>query len=424
MAVFTSLLLERYFEKFTEEQEELVVQWEAELLGVQHFFKQHAYKLIQLGKQTMREVVDANVGRTDEWWNRAKKFYVRHWHLLTVDQKEYLDDWEFVLCDMRRLDAMAFLSRMDRCFDRSHLFLQQNAEAIKQLGAGSLQGVLHSRQLRDDPMSAFTLCFFERYFEHFTDGQKNTLSMWEVEFCRTSPEVQERARRTCGQTFLRAQEFMVKFADDIVQLQKKNLREVVMSNQAKKHAEWMQAKNFFIRHFHFLTVEQRELLEDWEFVLCDVSALETVVFLPRLQRCLQRVDVLLTERVDALKKIGAKTVQSGLRSRHMLRFPMSTFSRVLLERYRDKLSAEQCVAMSVWEAKLCQGSAEDIAQAARNRSDALVRVQGFLAQFAAEIVQLQKQTLRDVAMSNQAHDHAAWMQAQNFYARHVFVADG
>ena len=64
MTVFTSVLLDRYLEKFSEEQAELVLQWEVELceksaevlarpearraravLAVQQFFARHAEKL-------------------------------------------------------------------------------------------------------------------------------------------------------------------------------------------------------------------------------------------------------------------------------------------------------------------------------------------------------------------------------------------
>ena len=41
------------------------------------------------------------------------------------------------------------------------------------------------------------------------------------------------------------------------------------------------------------------MLEDWELILCDVEA---VAFLPRLQRCCKRVDSLLTQRGEAVKK--------------------------------------------------------------------------------------------------------------------------
>ena len=86
-----------------------------------------------------------------------------------------------------------------------------------------------------------------------------------------------------------------------MELRKENLRSAVLSNSANKYAEWMQARNFFVRHFGFLSVEDKDLLQDWELVLCDVSTLESVALLPRLQRCFERVDAFLKEYAEALK---------------------------------------------------------------------------------------------------------------------------
>ena len=99
------------------------------------------------------------------------------------------------------------------------------------------------------------------------------------------------------------QDFFVKFTPAIVQLKKQNLREVVMSHQAKKHAEWKRAQNGFVRQSASLTLGEKELLEDWQFILCDMSTLESVALLSGLQRCYQRVDSFLNEHVEALKKL-------------------------------------------------------------------------------------------------------------------------
>ena len=397
MAVFTSVLLDRYLDNFSEEQAELVLQWEVELceksaevlakaaasrgrafLGVLQFFARHAYKIVQLCKQTMREVVTANMANMHAEWKHTQNFYMRHWPLLNVDQKDLLHDYEFVLCDMTRLDAMAFSHRMNRCFERSFCFLQESGEAIKQLGADSLQGVLHSRELKHEPMSVFMIVFLERYAEHLTEAQRDGISMWEAEFCRTSAEARERARRTCARTFLRTQEFLANFADAIVQLRKMNLREVVESNQAHKHAEWMQARNFLRRAVPLLTREERDLLEDWEFVLCDMDSLRnSVAFVSLRDRCFKHVESLVLQRRDAIQKIGAKTVQLALLSRHMLQWPMSTFARVFLQRYMDDLDAQQISVVSGWEEKLCSLSAAAREAASKSRAEALVEVEVF-----------------------------------------------
>ena len=157
------------------------------------------------------------------------------------------------------------------------------------------------------------------------------IGLWENKLCELSTS--DRAAVTAR--FVHLQQFFAKFATEIVLLQKPDLRSVVMSNQAHKHTEWMQAHTFFRRDFISLTVEEKDLLQDWELVLCDTSvallprpeqsletvtdtsvaflprpeqslegasALESVAFLPRLQRCFQRVDSFVTEHAEALKQ--------------------------------------------------------------------------------------------------------------------------
>ncbi len=101
-----------------------------------------------------------------------------------------------------------------------------------------------------------------------------------------------------------------------------------------------------------------------------------------------------------------------------MQLPMSTFTRIFLERYKDKLSTEQMEALSIWEENLCALSAVDREAVTAKRVEAFAHVQEFLAKFAAEIVQLQKQNLRDVVNSHQNNVHAEWKQAKNFFARH------
>jgi len=89
----------------------------------------------------------------------------------------------------------------------------------------------------------------------------------------------------CTSAFASLQEFFVKFAPEIAQLQKQNLRSVVMSHQVKKHAEWQHARDVFVRQSASFAVEEKDLLQDWELVHCDVSSLESVALLSGLQRC-------------------------------------------------------------------------------------------------------------------------------------------
>ena len=172
---------------------------------------------------------------------------------------------------------------MERCFDPSHRFLMQHAEIYYAVGANTLQSVLRSREMKDDPMAIFTLLLLERYPERFTGEQKDRINTWEAKLCEKSQEVQARADSSQETALVRLQQVFAENAHRIVQLEKETLREVVMSNQARSHEAWKHAQNFFLRQFDLLTVEQRDLLEDWEVVLCDLSPLDADAFRLRME---------------------------------------------------------------------------------------------------------------------------------------------
>ena len=435
-ATFVRMFLERYLESFAPEQSEVISVWEAQLCQIsaeaqeqarrscalafarlQDFFAKFAKDILELQKENFRDVVMSKQSQKYAEWMQAKNFFVRHFELLTVEEKELLEDWELVLCEMSTLETVAFLPRLQRCFQRVESFFTEQKGALQKVGARNLQLALRSLHMLQFPTSTFVRVFLERYSESFTPEQSEIIAMWEAQFCQISAEAQERARRSCAQAFLRLQEFFAKFAKDILELQKENLRDVVMSNPAHRHPEWMRAQKFFLRQHPLLTVEERDLLDDWELVLCEMSTLETVAFLPRLQRCFQRVESFFTEQKGALQKVGARNLQLALRSLHMLQFPTSTFVRVFLERYSESFTPEQSEIIAMWEAQFCQISAEAQERARRSCAQAFLRLQEFFAKFAKDILELQKENLRDVVMSNQAHSHAEWWHAQNFFRR-------
>ena len=59
----------------------------------------------------------------------------------------------------------------------------------------------------------------------------------------------------------------------------------------------------------------------------------------------------------------------------------------------------------MWEENLCAMSTVDREAVTARRAAAVVSVQECFAHFAADIVGLQKQTLRDVVMSNETKKH-------------------
>ena len=161
------------------------------------------------------------------------------------------------------------------------------------------------------PMSTFTRIFLERYKDKLETEQMEALSMWTENLCVMSASDRDAVTARRAARLISVQEFFAHFAAEIVGLQKLTLRDVVMSNEAHKNKQWSHAQHFWCRDYVFLTLEDKELLEDWELVLCDKSALESVAllpglqrsvaFLPRLLRCFKRVDSFITERAETIK---------------------------------------------------------------------------------------------------------------------------
>ena len=148
--------------------------------------------------------------------------------------------------------------------------------------------------------------------------------------------------------------FLAKFSEELVGMQKQTLEALLKSSRAKQVKEWNAAKNFWYRKSQRLEDEQRQTLEDWEFVLCDMSSLLPVALLPRLQRCLDRSETFLNQHAATIKQLHGKTLQNVLRSRHLKENCMAVFTSLLLKRYRHKFTEEQEDLVVQWEAELCE----------------------------------------------------------------------
>ena len=438
MATFARVFLERYEEQLATENRQVLSTWQAQLcaataaeqeaktakrkkavLDIQEFFAKFAADIVELQKKDLRSVANSFQANKHAEWMRAKNFFLLHFDFLALEEKDLLQDWELVLCDMSTLESVARLSGLQKCFERVDAFLKEHAEALKKIAAKNLNTALRSRHMAQFPMATFARVFLERYEEQIATDNRQVLSTWQVQLCVVSAAEQEAKTAKRKKAVLDIQEFFTKFAPEIVQLQKQNLRSVVMSHQVKKHAEWQHAHDVFVRQAASFTVEEKDLLQDWELVLCNMSSLESVALLSGLQRCFERVDAFLKEHAEALKKIAAKNLGTALRSRQMAQFPMATFARVFLERYEEQLATENRQVLSTWQAQLCAASAAEQEAITAKRKKAVLDIQEFFAKFAADIVELQKTDVRSVVMSSQAKKHAEWKRAQHCF---VFLA--
>ena len=276
------------------------------------FLSTHSEELVQLDKHTLEALLNSNRSNTVKEWKAARNFWSRKKLTLLAKHREELEDWEFVLCNMSKLEPVAFLPRLQRCFERVDSFITERAEAIKKLACKNLETALQRKHMLQFPMSTFSRIFLERYKDKLETEQMEALSMWEENLCALSTVEREAVTARRAAALIGVQEFFVQFAAKIVKLQKQTLRDVVMSNEANKFDEWKQAQHFLVRDYVFLTLEEKNLLEDWEFVLCNTCKLEPVAFLSRLKRCFHRVDSFVTERAEDIKKEACKNLETAL----------------------------------------------------------------------------------------------------------------
>ena len=142
-------------------------------------------------------------------------------------------------------------------------------------------------------------------------------------------------------------------------LQKSTLQAVVNSTRKNDVWQWSQAHTFFARHLAALTFEQKELLDDWELVLCKVDK-DTVVLLPGTRRSFARVAQCVEQQQDALRNLKARTLEKAFSSKQLRKDPMCVFSRCFLVRYAAHLLAEEKFQLEAWTEEFCQGSQEAV----------------------------------------------------------------
>ena len=198
-------------------------------------------------------------------------------------------------------------------------------------------------------MSTFARVVLERYSDELAPEQIEAMAVWEEKLCKVSAADGEAASARRAAALVCVKEFFATFADEIAELQRKNFREVVMSNQAHSYAEWMRAQNFFVRDFQLLTVEESDVLGDWELVLCDTS----VAFLPRLERSFARVTAFVAEHSEQLRAQNKKALVDTFGSKDMQPIPMWCFCRLFVKRYLHRLSGQQVAEVEEWECDLC-----------------------------------------------------------------------
>ena len=289
-----------------------------------------------------------------------QQFFQRHVDKLSVERQELLNDWELVLCN-NDMDTAVLLPGIRRCFDRACAYLEDKKDDLIRLRQPTLVAALTNKTLSKDPPCVFTCCFLKRYAEQLPVDLKLQLEAWKQKICGEAVAESEAKREQRNvENFDSLIEFFGDFAGEITGLGKATLLDVAMSYRKTTSSRWQQMTNFYRRCVDNVTVEQRQLLEDWELVLCNVAK-DTVVLLPGIRPSFARVAQCVEQQQDALRNLKARTLEKAFSSKQLRKDPMCVFSRCFLVRYEKKhLLAEEKLQLEAWKGEFCQGSQEAV----------------------------------------------------------------
>ena len=436
MSVFCSLLLQRYGSVFTVEQQAAVAVLEArvcvltpEQQQVAHqrfldawerliaFFAAFSQEIVSLGKSTLRDVVNSNERNVYLPWLHAYNFFLRLVDKLTVEQQELLDDWELVLCN-NDMDTVVLLPGVRRCFDRACAYLEDKKDDLIRLRQPTLVAALSNKTLSQEPLCVFTCCFVKRYAELLPVDLKLQLEEWKQKICGEAVAESEAKREQRNvENFDSLIAFFADFAGEIAGLEKVTLEEVVNSHRRNTSSRWKCAYEFLVRSANNLTVEQRQLLADWELVLCKVDK-DTAVLLPGIRRCFDRACAYLEDKKDDLISLRQPTLVAALSDKTLSKEPLCVFTCCFVKRYAELLPVDLKVQLEEWKQKICgEAVAESEAKREQRNVENFDSLIAFFADFAGEIAGLEKVTLEEVVNSHRRNTSSRWKCAYEFLVR-------
>ena len=253
---------------------------------------------------------------------------------------------------------------------------------------------MSNKSLSKEPLCVFTCCFLKRYAELLPVDLKLQLEEWKQKICGEAVAESEAKREQRNvENFDSLIAFFGDFAGEITGLGKATLLDVAMSYRKTTSSRWHQMTNFYRRCVDNVTVEQRQLLEDWELVLCNVAK-DTVVLLPGIRRCFDRACAYLEDKKDDLISLRQPTLVAALSNKSLSKEPLCVFTCCFLKRYAEQLPVDLKLQLEEWKQKIC-GEAVAESEAKREQRnvenfDSLIQ---FLGEFADEIMGLQKSTL-------------------------------
>ena len=368
--------MSRKFDKLSSEQKQLVEEWEAMicnpedaadslplLAATQRMFdkflgilKERFDELVALQKGSFQKLFAVHQMKTDQDFRFCYDFMSRKHDKLSSEQKQLVEEWEVMICNPEdAADSLRFVAATQRMFDKFLGILKERFDELVALQKGSFQKLFAVHQMNTDQDFRFCFDFMSRKHDKLSSEQKQLVEEWEAMIC--NPEDAADSLRFAAATQRMFDKFLgilKERFDELVALQKGSFQKLFAVHQMKTDQDFRFCYDFMSRKFDKLSSEQKQLVEEWEAIICNPEdAADSLRFVAATQRMFDKFLGILKERFDELVALQKGSFQKLFAVQQRNTDQDFRFCFDFMSRKHDKLSSEQKQLVEEWEAMIC-----------------------------------------------------------------------
>ena len=306
-------------------------------------------ELVALQKGSFQKLFAVHQMKTDQDFRFCYDFMSRKHDKLSSEQKQLVEEWEVMICNPEdAADSLRFVAATQRMFDKFLGILKERFDELVALQKGSFQKLFAVHQMKTDQDFRFCYNFMSRKHDKLSSEQKQLVEEWEAIICNPEDAADSlRFVAATQRTFDKFLGILKERFDELVALQKGSFQKLFAVQQRNTDQDFRFCYDFMSRKFDKLSSEQKQLVEEWEAIICNPEdAADSLRFVAATQRMFDKFLGILKERFDELVALQKGSFQKLFAVQQRNTDQDFRFKH-------DKLSSEQKQLVEEWEAMIC-----------------------------------------------------------------------
>ena len=265
---------------------------------------------------------------------------------------------ENVLCQRADAERLAVQPALQQQLDKLLELLERRFDEFAALRKPSLKAVFDAHAAKSDKEMKFGKNFMSRCFPQLSQQQQDVLAEWEAMLCEPAADQRLAVQPALQRQLDKLLELLERRFDEFAALRKPSLKAVFDAHAAKSDKHMKFGQNFMSRCFPQLSQQQKDVLAEWETMLCEPAADQRLAVQPALQRQLDKFLDLLERRFDEFAALRKPSLKAVFDARAAKSDKEMKFGKNFMSRCFPQLSQQQKDVPSEWETMLCQPAAD------------------------------------------------------------------